>query len=262
MANVPHTASNGALPRSIGTGAPANRAPFSTSTRIGGNKPAAAGGRGAQSEKPAAVAPKGRSERWSEPPSARIKSIKCADPFASKSSAFKTKFGGVFNAGGIPARLQHGAVKVRLQWSRDPASLDYDPLLVTCAEGLLETEHPYAYASRACFGELLAAEGGGEKAAPLVARIVPSLRAALLSSNKAVFDGGVVAATQLSEQVGDAMNEHIHVLVVQMNKRSSDKELAPKIMRALQTFEELGGAQAYQIIKAKVPTFAPSTFRV
>ncbi len=44
-------------------------------------------------------------------------------------------------------------------------------------QGLLETEHPYAYASRACFEELLAAPGGPEKAVPLVARIVPSLRA-------------------------------------------------------------------------------------
>lgn len=45
------------------------------------------------------------------------------------------------------------------------------------AQGLLETEHPYAYASRACFGELLSAEGGGAKAVPLVSRIIPSLRA-------------------------------------------------------------------------------------
>jgi hypothetical protein len=47
----------------------------------------------------------------------------------------------------------------------------------TISQGLLETEHPYAYASRACFEELLAAPGGPEKAVPLVARIVPSLRA-------------------------------------------------------------------------------------
>ena len=63
----------------------------------------------------------------------RIKSIKCADPFATKTQ-FKTKFAPLFSSGGIPCRLFHGAVNVRLQWSRDPASLDYDPLLVTCAE--------------------------------------------------------------------------------------------------------------------------------
>lgn len=122
-------------------------------------------------------------------------------------------------------------------------------------QGLLETEHPYAYASRACFGELLACENAAPKAVPLVARMVPSIRAALISSNKAVFEGAVEAVRQLSEVVGEALNEHIHVFVVQMNKRSSDKDLAPKIMRAMQTFEERGGVHAYKVIKAKVPTY-------
>jgi hypothetical protein len=130
---------------------------------------------------------------------------------------------------------------------------------VTCAEGLTETEHPYAYAARACFRDLLAAEGGGGKAAPLVARLVPSIRAALLSSNREVFAGGVEAATLLSESVGDALNAHIHVLVVQMNKKSADKELAPKILRAMQSFEEWGGPAAYKVIKAKVPTYCSIT---
>ncbi|KAJ1491555.1 parkin co-regulated protein-domain-containing protein [Baffinella frigidus] len=119
--------------------------------------------------------PPSRGNTWNELPSSRLKSVKCADPFATKSSQFKTNFANVYNAGGIPVRLNHGAVNITLKWGKEPSSLDYDPLLVTCAEGLVETVHPYAFAARACFTDLLRAEGGGEKAMPLVARIVPSI---------------------------------------------------------------------------------------
>lgn len=195
------------------------------------------------------------SSGWSELPSARLKSVKCADPFASKADQFKTKFGSVFNSGGIPCRLYHGAANVSLKWDKDPSLLEFDPLLVTCAEGLCETEHPYAFASRACFGELLASENGGAKATPLVHLIVPSLRAALVSPNKKVFAGGLEAVIQLSDATRDALNPHIHVLVVQMNKRNSDKELAPTILKAMQSLEEQGGPQAFAVIKSKVPTY-------
>ena len=192
---------------------------------------------------------------WSELPSARLKNVKCADPFATKAEQFKTKFGSTWNSGGFPCRLYHSAANVRLNWSKDPSLLDFDPLLVTCAEGLSETEHPYAFASRACFAELLASQNAGAKAAPLVSRIVPSLRAALLSSNKTVFDGALNAIIQLSTTVGEALNPHIHILVVQMNKRNADKDLAPTILKAMQTLEEYGGPEALPIIKAKVPTY-------
>lgn len=192
---------------------------------------------------------------WTELPSARLKNVMCADPFATKAEQFKTKFGSVFNSGGIPCRLYHGAANVSLKWSKEPSLLEFDPLLVTCAEGLSETEHPYAFASRACFAELLASENGGMKATPLVSRIVPNLRAALLSPNKKVFAGGLHAVIQLSEGVGEALNPHLHIVVVQMNKRNSDRDLAPTILKAMQTLEEMGGPEALAVIKSKVPTY-------
>lgn len=254
MANVPHTANNNNRTSSFSV--PSSRAPLAPSV----SQPRLhASGRGAAANnaaiKPSASAAKQPAKSWTEAPSARIKAIKCADPFASKASAFKTRFGSVFHAGEVPCRLHHGAVNVKLHWTRDPSTLNYDPLLVTCAEGLLETEHPYAYASRAILSELLAQENAAPKTIPLTSRMVPSIRAALLSSNRAIFEGGVEAARQLSEVVGEALNEHIHVFVVQMNKRSSDRDFAPKIMKALQTFEEMGGPAAYKVIKAKVPTY-------
>jgi len=209
-----------------------------SSATAGRGKPSTAGSNAAHpahakvstaSETPSSTRQAGRG--WTELPSSRLKSVKCADPFASKASEFKTKFGSVFNAGGIPCRLNHGAVNIKLQWSKDPSQLDYDPLLIICAEGLSETQHPYAFAARACFEHMLAAEGSSSKTTPLIPRIIPCLRSALLSTNKNVFAGAVEAATQLSAVVGDAMNPHIHNLVMQMNKKSSDRELSPKILK-------------------------------
>ena len=37
-------------------------------------------------------------------------------------------------------------------------AFDYDPVLPVCFEGLLETEHPYSFASRQCIRELLLAD--------------------------------------------------------------------------------------------------------
>mmetsp|Transcript_742 Transcript_742/g.1947 ORF Transcript_742/g.1947 Transcript_742/m.1947 type:complete len:270 (-) Transcript_742:105-914(-) len=264
MANIPHSepfqlprASSRAplAPQSAARTLNASRTPSSSS--LAATKAGKAGKAGGPAPAPpkAETAAERRAKAWSEMPSKKMNSIKCADPFASNAKQYKTKFAGVFHSGGVPARLHHGAVNVKLCWSKDPSTLDYDPLLVTCAEGLLETVHPYAYASRACFGELLAADGAQQKTVPLVPRIVPSIRAALVCSDRSVFEGGVEAVRQLSEVVGEALNEHIHVFVVQMNRRSNDKELAPKILRAMQTFEEGGGQPAYKVIKSKVPTY-------
>jgi hypothetical protein len=253
-------------PRAAAVGAPDGKGPTSSrgglaaqrggATPVGMRANPAVSGRRGGSSAEAAPVHRTASAGWAELPSARLKNVKCADPFATKAEQFKTKFASAFNSGGIPCRLWHGAANVSIKWSKDPSLLDFDPLLVTCAEGLCETEHPYAFASRACFRELLASEDGGVKATPLVARIVPSLRAALVSPNKLVFAGGVEAVIQLSEAVRDAMNPHIHILVVQMNKRNSDRDLAPNILKAMQTLEENGGPDALEKIKAKVPTYA------
>jgi len=195
--NIPMHAKSASAPNSA-VGAARNRSTIQES----------APAKGATKKPAEAKAPMGRSGSagWSDLPSSRLKSVKCADPFATKANQFKTKFGSVYNGGGIPCRLNHGAVNIKLQWSTDPMELDYDPLLVTCAEGLCETEHPYAFASRACFGELLAADCGPDKAVPLVPRIVPSIRAALVSPNKKVFEGGVEAAQQLSQVAAPPSN--------------------------------------------------------
>lgn len=47
-------------------------------------------------------------------------------------------------------------------------------------QGLRETKHPYTFVSKEGFKELLLVEGAAEKAIPLLPRLVPVLKAALV----------------------------------------------------------------------------------
>ena len=56
-------------------------------------------------------------------------------------------------------------------------------LFVFCLwQGLRETKHPYTFVSKEGFRELLLVQGAPEKAVPLLPRLVPVLKAALVSS--------------------------------------------------------------------------------
>lgn len=50
-------------------------------------------------------------------------------------------------------------------------------------QGLRETKHPYTFVSKEGFKELLTVEGAAEKAIPLLPRLVPVLKAALVCLN-------------------------------------------------------------------------------
>ena len=77
-------------------------------------------------------------------------------------------------------RLLHGSVKHMLEWTTSLHQLSYDPLLITFAEGLVETVHPYYFVARAGFQDLLEAPGAAKKAVPMLKRLVVPLRAALV----------------------------------------------------------------------------------
>lgn len=62
-------------------------------------------------------------------------------------------FAYVYNAGGIPCRINHGCNVMKLQWNPGVmvSQLSYDPILVTCVDGLTEEGHPYSFiALNAC----------------------------------------------------------------------------------------------------------------
>jgi len=66
-------------------------------------------------------------------------------------------FAYVYNAGGIPCRILHGSVNLKIQWNTHVilSELNFDPILITCFEGLQETKHPYTFVSKQCIIELL-----------------------------------------------------------------------------------------------------------
>ncbi|XP_062964780.1 PACRG-like protein isoform X2 [Cynocephalus volans] len=137
---------------------------------------------------------------------------KTINPFGEQSRA-SSAFAAIYSKGGIPCRLVHGSVKHRLQWACPPENLPFDPLLITLAEGLRETKHPYTFVSKEGFRELLLVKGAFEKAMPLLPRLIPVLKAALVHLDDEVFERGLNALVQLSSIVGPSLNDHLKHLL-------------------------------------------------
>ncbi|CAO2639968.1 PACRG-like protein, partial [Lemmus lemmus] len=166
---------------------------------------------------------------------------KTINPFGEQSRA-PSAFAAIYSKGGIPCRLVHGSVKHRLQWECLPEILPFDPLLITLAEGLRETKHPYTFVSKEGFRELLLVKGAPEKAVPLLPRLIPVLKAALVHPNDEVFERGLSALVQLSAVVGPSLNGHLKLLLTSLSKRLTDKKFKEPITSALQKLEQHGGS--------------------
>ena len=121
---------------------------------------------------------------FTDKPSDRFKKTKAADPFSS-AKKHKTNFGYVYSSGGVPCRINHGSVAHKIQWDTHPTckpvtfhisfqflEVDYDPLLINCFEGLLETDHPYGFVAYQSLIELLEAEGAAEKTIPVTSKLI------------------------------------------------------------------------------------------
>ncbi|XP_008052545.1 PACRG-like protein [Carlito syrichta] len=176
------------------------------------------------------------------------------NPFGEQSRA-PSAFAAIYSKGGIPCRLVHGSVKHRLQWDCPPENLSFDPLLITLAEGLRETKHPYTFVSKEGFRELLLVNGAPEKAVPLLPRLIPVVKATLVHSDDEVFERGLNALVQLSVVVGPYLNDHLKHLLTSLSKRLMDKKFKEPITSALQKLEQHGGSGSLFIIKSKIPTY-------
>ncbi|XP_060103278.1 PACRG-like protein [Heteronotia binoei] len=179
---------------------------------------------------------------------------KTIDPFGVPCKA-PSAFAAIYSKGGVPCRLVHGSVKHRLQWDSPPETLPFDPLLITLAEGLRETRHPYTFVSKEGFRELLLVGGAAQKATPLLPRLVPVLKAALAHSDGEVFERGLTALVQLSAVVGPALNDHLKHLLSSLSKRQMSKRFKEQTTDALQKLEQYGGKESLAVIKSKIPTY-------
>ncbi|NXU96659.1 PACRL protein, partial [Cettia cetti] len=190
-------------------------------------------------KKTAAQKSKTRSSESQPKPSDKL-NPKTIDPFRAYSQP-PSAFSATYARGGIPCRLVHGSVNHKLQWECPPETVPFDPLLLTLAEGLRETKHPYTFVSKEGFKELLLVEGAAEKAIPLLPRLVPVLKAALAHADDEVFGRGLDALVQLSAVVGPSLNDHLKLLLTNLLKRLMDKKYREKVTVALQKLEHCGG---------------------
>ena len=190
-------------------------------------------------------------------PTAKLRKIKLGDPFAV-GNRHKTNFGHVYSAGGIPCRIEHGNVNMKLVWSIPPESLEYDPTLIICFEGLLETLHPYSFAAKQCVRELLSAKGAQEKVIPILGRLIPHLKNALVCDNPDTFLEAMNVVEMLSDLVGELMNPYLHFFLQSINKRSFNLKYKERVFDLMRTLESNGGPEALAEIKKKVPTYMSS----
>ena len=190
-------------------------------------------------------------------PTAKLRKIKLGNPFAV-GTKHKTNFGHVYSAGGIPCRIEHGNVNMKLVWSIPPESLEYDPTLIICFEGLLETLHPYSFAAKQCVRELLSAKGAQEKVIPILGRLIPHLKNALVCDNPDTFLEAMNVVEMLSDLVGELMNPYLHFFLQSINKRSFNLKYKERVFDLMRTLESNGGPDALVEIKKKVPTYMSS----
>ncbi|XP_053406759.1 PACRG-like protein [Mercenaria mercenaria] len=180
---------------------------------------------------------------------------KTIDPF-SNSNKNQSAFAAIYSNGGIPCRLTHGSVKHTLRWDTPPEQVQYDPVLVTLAEGLKETVHPYTFVARTGFKELLEVPGCSNRVVPLLPKLAVAMRGALGHSDPSVVTGGLDAVAQLSEVVGPALNPHINKLLVPVSKHMTDKKHKEKVVDTLHILENNGGRECLPMIKSKIPTYS------
>ncbi|OWF43867.1 PACRG-like protein [Mizuhopecten yessoensis] len=187
-------------------------------------------------------------------PSAKL-NPKTVDPFKSPAKN-QSAFAAVYTNGGVPCRLFHGSVKHKLAWDTSPEQVPFDPILVTLAEGLKESVHPYMFVARTGFKELLEVEGATGKVSPILPKVCIAVRAALSHAEGSVFESALDALLQLSEVAGPLLNQHLKLLIVPIAKRMMEKKHRDRITEALQTLEQNGGKEALPSIKSKVPTYS------
>lgn len=134
-------------------------------------------------------------------------------------------------------------------------ALDFNPYLVACVEGFLETEHPFVFLSRTMFRELLRLDDAREKTMTVLPQVIPPLRMALMSSDDDIFLMALEATRILSDLVEEELNTYLSKLAQQIHRKLLTKQLRNPVEETLATLERNGGKEALTIIRSKIPTY-------
>lgn len=236
---------------------------------------------------------KKKSGMFTERPSARLDRNRAVDPFATK-TRYKSSFSQAYAAGSIPAHIMHGSVRSSISWDGNIEDVDYTSVFVKCAEGLVETDHPYIFVAPRAFTELCKVPGSERRIVPILAPVAAAFRTLFAQPNVGDenFLNGLQCLQDLSDTVGQYLNPYLNLILTPLcrrmfaktssagaeNRRTNNasgastsatgllsvqaKKKAEKtsnagqlIMDVLQKLELNGGPEALQIIKSKVPTY-------
>lgn len=223
----------------------ANYTTVTTSTRKGSPRVTSMSNSNTRSSAKQAASPCRPSERLNP---------KTIDPFNDKTGK-QSCFAAIYSNGGVPCRLVHGSVKHKIQWDAPPESLSFDPVLITLAEGLRETRHPFTFIACQGFREMLEVQDAFLKTIPILPKLVPPLRMALSSQNSEVFSNTLDALVVLSNVVREELNPHLKGFMAMISRKMMDKNNKEKIIFSLQQIEKNGGKESLSIIKLKIPTY-------
>lgn len=209
---------------------------------------------------------------FSSKPSSRLQNrqgfAKVAEMGKSRNNS---NFARDYHAGNIPFCIDHGSINSKLKWNDDPENLDYDPLFITCLEGITEVEHPYVFMARTAVMDLMYVQAGDGQTLPrphaqqkirqLMAndlnaiKIIKAIRQALTVRDEGVTLFALRAVRMLSENAGELMNKYLKQLIPQIHKKAFSKNFEESVTETFQKLEEHGGKPALQAIKTRVPTY-------
>ncbi|CAD8103881.1 unnamed protein product [Paramecium primaurelia] len=187
------------------------------------------------------------------------KKIKMVDPFSNKYQRDINSFAYVYEAGGIPCKINYNTQgNMKIQWIPDVniQTLPYDPVLVTCFNGLLEDVHPYLAIATTAIQFMLSNEAAQEKIIQVLPKLVLPLRSALSSKSDKVFGSALKTLMALSNVVGSHLNKYLKLFLVPIWQRQNHQVFGEQIRIILTVLENNGGSEVFQVIKQKIPTYS------
>ena len=140
-------------------------------------------------------------------------------PFENKKL---TNFGKLYKSGAIPVKLVHGHVSLKIEWLQEPEDINFDPLIITCFEGLIELYHPYNFISKQCCIDLLKSLNSRNKIKLLNWNLTNLLRKALIINNDIVYNNAIDILLLYIDIIKEDIFPYFSILIQPLNKHYSN----------------------------------------
>lgn len=180
-----------------------------------------------------------------------------------------------YQRGTLPCRIDHGSCRNYIHWDAplDQLRQRREELLALCAEGLRETQHPYAFIARLAFADLAAMPECDQLHDETLRRVVVSMRTALMSEptpqkqkplhHQGCGGGGPFRSTLLALRVlaateGPRLAPHLHMVLPPIGKLFHSRAYREPVQEALLDIEQLCGPEAAKAMRSKGLHSGPS----